>query len=155
MASNLTTSAMPIHGNGGHAKVVRELVLTPTDGWIIAVGDNAARQQEVRRIPHIYAIGVHPSATVSPTAKLGPGTVVMAGAVVQADAIVGAHCILNTGCTLDHDCVIEDFAHIAPGVHLCGGVKVGEGALIGVGSCAVPRSQVTQWSIVPAGSVIK
>jgi carbonic anhydrase/acetyltransferase-like protein (isoleucine patch superfamily) len=34
-------------------------------------------------------------------------------------------------------------------------VRIGEGALVGVGSCAVPGAQVTPWSVVPAGSVIK
>src|ERR1700674_3833998 len=100
---------MPIHGDGGHAKVVRELALT--DGWIVAVGDNAARQQESRKYKD-FAIGIHPSAVISPSAKIGPGTVVMEGVIVQADAKVGAHCILNSNCVVSHDCVIEDFAHI-------------------------------------------
>lgn len=145
---------MRIHGNGGHASVVKELEFVPSDGWIVAVGDNAARQQETRKYAR-FAIAKHPSAVVSITAKIGEGTVIMAGVVVQAGAVIGKHVILNTGCCVDHDCVIEDFAHIAPGVHLCGSVHVGEGALVGVGSCAVPGARVTPWIVVPAGSVLK
>lgn len=145
---------MPIHGNGGHASVVRELQFDPGDGWIIAVGDNAIRQKESRGYTK-FAIATHRSAVISPTAKIGEGTVIMAGVIVQANAVIGKHVILNTGCSVDHDCVIEDFAHIAPGVHLCGGVHVGEGALVGVGSCAVPEARVSPWIVVPAGSVVK
>ncbi len=145
---------MPIHGDGGHAAVVQELPLDNPDGWIIAVGDNSARQKEARKY-NLFARAIHPSAVISPSAVIGPGTVIMAGAIVQARAVIGAHVILNTGCTVDHDCVIEDFAHIAPGVHLCGGVRVGEGALVGVGSCAIPKAQVAPWRTIPAGSVLK
>lgn len=144
---------MPIHGNGGHAAVVRELEMRQ-EGWIVAVGDNGLRQKEARRYCR-FGIAIHKSAVVSPTAEIGEGTVIMAGAIVQARAKIGKHVIVNTGATVDHDCVIEDFAHIAPGVHLCGGVRIGEGALIGVGSCAVPGTTVTPWIVIPAGSVVK
>ncbi len=40
---------MPIHGNGGHAKVVRELPLSHPGGWIIAVGNNLDRRREVNK----------------------------------------------------------------------------------------------------------
>jgi acetyltransferase EpsM len=143
-----------IHGDGGHAKVVRELVFTPPDGWIIAVGDNGTRQKESRNYTH-FAVAQHKTAVISPSATIGEGTVVMAGAIVQAGAVIGKHVILNTNCSVDHDCLIEDFAHIAPGVHLCGGVHVGEGALVGVGSCAVPMARVSPWIMIPAGSVVK
>ena len=145
---------MPIHGNGGHAAVVRELRLDPPNRWIIAVGDNAARQKEARNYEY-FAIAIHSSAVISPTASIGTGTVVLEGAIVQARAIVGDHCIINAGAVVTHDCVIEDFVHLAPGVHLCGGVHVGEGALVGVGSCAVPVARISPWIVVPAGSVVK
>ena len=145
---------MPIHGNGGHAKVVRELTFNLRRGWIVAVGDNAARKREAARYT-AFAIGIHRTAVISPSASIGVGTVIMAGAIVQAGAVIGKHVILNTGCTVDHDCVVEDFAHIAPGVHLCGGVHIGEGALVGVGSCAVPKAKVAPWTLVKAGSVVK
>ena len=145
---------MPIHGNGGHAKVVREIGLWPAGGWIIAVGDNKARKRESKK--HLlYAIAIHDKAYVSTTAEIGMGTVVMAGAVVQAGSVIGRHCIINTGATVDHDCIIGDFAHIAPGVHLCGSVRVGEGALMGVGSCAIPGAKIKPWSLVRAGSVVR
>src|SRR5690349_12693888 len=92
--------SVPLHGKGGHASVVRELPMDPPDGWIIAVGNNAARQRESRRFRR-FAKAVHPAAVISPTATIGAGTVVMAGAVVQANAWIGRHVILNTGCSVD------------------------------------------------------
>lgn len=144
---------MPIHGDGGHAAVVRELNMT-SDGWIVAIGDNATRKRESSRYTD-FAKGFHPSAVVSPTATIGVGTVILENAVVQARAVIGCHVIVNCGAVIAHDCVIGDFAHIAPGVHLCGGVKVGIGALVGVGSCAIPRAVIGAWDIIGAGSVVK
>lgn len=147
---------MPIHGNGGHAKVVRGLDFTDPHGWIIAVGDNAARRKEALAHPErCYTTAIHATAIVSPNATIGTGTVVMAGVIVQDDAIIGDHCILNSGCVVEHDCVIEDYVHIAPGVNLCGGVHIGEGALIGVGCNAIPQARVEPWTVVRGGSLIK
>jgi sugar O-acyltransferase (sialic acid O-acetyltransferase NeuD family) len=145
---------VPIHGNGGHAAVVRELTITPADGWIVAVGDNSARRKESRNYER-FARGIHPSAVVSPSAIIGPGTVIMAGAVVQAQATIGAHCILNTGCSADHHAIVADYVHIGPGARLCGAVIVGEGAFIGAGAICLPGAKVPPWFVVSAGTVYK
>jgi len=148
---------LPIHGNGGHAAVVREIFSLKPEidtGWIIAIGDNSARRKEAKNYDE-WTIAIHPSAIVSPFARIGWGTVILEGAIVQAHAIVGAHCIINCGAVVTHDCTICDFAHIAPGVHLCGGVYVGTGALVGVGSCAIPGAKIEPWATIRAGSVIK
>lgn len=151
-----------VQGDGGHAKVVRELI-DATERFfnlefaIVAIGNNMVRKREVEKLSGKYifpTVLVHPTAFVSPSATLGVGTVVMPHAVVHSYARVGNHVIVNTGSTVDHDCVVEDFAHIAPGVHLCGGVFVGEGALVGVGSCAVPLAKIPAWSEVRAGSMV-
>lgn len=149
-----------IQGDGGHAKVVREILKLDRlsiarVGSIVAVGDNEHRRKEVERIGGPFTWAFHPSAIIPDGTAVGNGTVICAGAVIQPDVRIGKHVIINTGATVDHDCVIEDYAHIAPGVHLCGGVHVGEGALVGVGSCAVPGAKIPAWSLVKAGSVCK
>ena len=153
---------MLIIGNGGHAKVVRDVLaeqpISLGDDWsFIAVGNNSDRKKEaLRNFPKRgFARLIHPSAVISPSTRIGPGTIVMAGCVIQADVEIGNHVIINTGATVDHDCRIGDFAHIAPGVHLCGAVEVGEGALVGVGACAVPHAVIASWSLVKAGTVAK
>ena len=145
---------MKIIGNGGHAKVVRE-VMNPYEqdrGYtFVAIGDNRARKKEAEALrDRLFDTLIHPSAIVSRTVEIGAGTVIMAGAVVQANARIGKHVILNTGCTVDHDCVIEDYVHIAPGAHLCGDVHIGEGTLVGVGVGIAPGTRIPSWCVVKA-----
>lgn len=146
---------MHIQGNGGHAAVVREVIVAIGGDWqekfcFIAVGDNAARKREDSKLRSPSPTLIHPSAVVSESALVGEGTVIMAGAVVQANAVIGRHCIVNTCASVDHDCFVGDYAHIAPGAHLCGGVKVGEGALVGVGVGVPPCTEIPSWCIVKA-----
>ena len=142
-------------GDGGHAKVVRDILryrprVMNEEGWIVAVGDNANRKAEAEACPgpFINAISIH--AIVSSSAIYGEGTVICEGAIVQAGVKIGRHVIINAGAVITHDCVIEDFAHIAPGAHLCGNVHVGEGALVGVGVGVAPGARIPAWSICKA-----
>ena len=149
---------MKIVGNGGHAKVVRDVWAqhgpVPADSVFIAVGDNASRRKEALARPDaVFPVLIHPDAVISPSAHIGCGTIVMAGVVVQADAVIGDHVILNTGCTVDHDCVIGDYAHIAPGAHLCGNVHVGDGALVGVGVGIAPNTDIAPWVLIKAHAI--
>ena len=144
-------------GNGGHAKVCREVELKMRDilnrefaiTCFVAIGDNADRARAAKERLGPFATLIHPMTTIC-NANIGEGTVVMAHVVVQPNVKIGKHCILNTGCTVDHDCIIEDYAHIAPGAHLCGGVHVGEGALVGVGVAVAPGGKIPAWSIAKA-----
>ena len=156
---------MKIVGDGGHAKVVRQVIKARYLGFdlgsqfaFIAIGDNSDRKKEAVMAEASgckFPVLIHPSAVVDPSAKIGEGTVIMAGAVIQADAVIGKHCILNTCCSVDHDCVLGDYVHIAPGAHLCGGVKVGEGTLVGVGSRAVPGAVIGSWGLLRAGETAR
>lgn len=150
-------------GDGGHAKVVREVIAEAFPSWklalnrwfgpdyvFVAVGNNYHRRKEVNQSNGPFITLIHPAAHISPTARIGMGTIIMAGAVIQANVKIGRHCIINTGASVDHDCVIEDFVHIAPGVNLCGGVHVGEGSLLAVGLGFAPNSKIDAWSFVKA-----
>lgn len=151
-----------IIGDGGHAKVVRDVIVrmpveyTGEDVAFVAVGNNAQRQSEVSRMDGCkFPVLIHPCAIVAAGVEIGGGTVIMANALVQPGVKIGCHCILNSGAQADHDCTIGDFAHIAPGAVLCGGVTVGEGALVGAGAVCVPGAVIPPWSLVKAGSVAK
>ena len=142
-----------IHGDGGHAKVLRDIAITPHDAWVVAVGDNYERRKEAQRLQREgckFGVAIHAGAIVSPKAKIGEGSMIMAGAVIQADAVIGKHCIVNTCASVDHDSVLSDYVHIAPGAHLCGGVQVGEGAFIGTGVCVAPGYHIPAWTLVKA-----
>lgn len=159
---------MWVWGNGGHAKVVRQLVswkpisiiddadpLYPwkpeyaKDDGLIAIGDNATRKNVAEKAEQL-GVTFRIIAYWQPS----PGTVVMAGGIIQADATVGKHSIINTGATVDHDCNIGDFVHIAPGCHLCGNVTVGEGAFLGAGTIVTPGSVIEPWAFIKAGSLV-
>ena len=122
---------------------------------LIAIGNNAIRQQLAAKIQHLISSPVaHPSAIVDLTARFGAGTVVLHRAIVQADAQLGKHVIINTGASVDHDCIIQDFAQIGPGAVLCGNVRIGTGTLIGAGAVLLPGVSVGAWATVGAGSVV-
>jgi sugar O-acyltransferase (sialic acid O-acetyltransferase NeuD family) len=127
------------------------------DGFIIAIGDNAAR---ARLFAEFTASGLapvtvaHPSSIVGRDVAIGGGSFLAAGVIVNAGARIGADTILNTGCSIDHDCVIGEHSHVGPGATLCGAVTLGEGVLLGVASCASPGIAVGAWSIVGAGAAV-
>ncbi len=127
------------------------------DGFIVAIGDNAARAREYDR--HIAGgmtpiAVIHPSAVIAEQVEIGAGSFVAAGVIINVDARIGADAILNTGCTIDHDCTVGEHALIGPTASLCGGVSVGNGTLVGAGSSLVPRASVGDWSVVGAGAVV-
>lgn len=127
------------------------------DGFIVAIGDNAAR---ARHFEEYRASGleptsvIHPSAVIAGGALIGEGTFVAAGVIVNVDARIGADVILNTGCTVDHDCVIGSHALVGPLASLCGGVEIGGGVLLGAGVSVKPRTSVGAWSVVGAGAAV-
>ena len=148
---------MKIIGDGGHAKVVRDILHLMSyaelpNSAIVAIGDNASRKKESERCyaAFVYSMAIHPTAVIADDTDIGEGTVICAGAIIQPNVKIGKHCIINTGATVDHDCVIGDYAHIAPGAHLCGHVEVGEGALVGVGVGIAPMCKIPAWVLVKA-----
>ena len=148
---------MKIIGDGGHAKVIRELLTQYEIGWfsykdaVIAVGDNAARKKEAEKNADLrFPPLISKEAYLSKDTFVGEGTVIMPGAIIAPGANVGRFCIVNHNAVVDHDCVIGDYVHIAPGAHLCGHVEVGEGTLVGVGVGIAPMCKIPAWVLVKA-----
>ncbi len=126
----------------------------PTARAVVAIGNNATRQQVVARTQHAFTTVIHPSALVSRFASAGEGSMLLQGVIVQAQTAVGRHVIINTGAQIDHDCVLGDFVHVAPRAVLCGTVQVGEGALIGAGAVVLPGRVIGRGATIGAGSVV-
>jgi sugar O-acyltransferase (sialic acid O-acetyltransferase NeuD family) len=125
----------------------------PDAAVIVAIGDNAAREQAAARYLR-FGTAVHPSAAIGRDARVGDGSVVMAGAVVNAGSRIGNHCIVNTRAGIDHDCVLEDFASVAPGATLGGGVRLGRSAVISLGASVIHGCRVGDHAVVGAGAVV-
>jgi len=87
----------------------------PAEAYIIAIGNNAARQatyEKLQTAGKLLATIVSSQACVSDDAVLGAGSVVLPGAVVQSGARIGLNAIINAGAVVDHDAVIGDYAHV-------------------------------------------
>lgn len=133
-----------LYGNGGHAKVVAEMVhqlgyslvgsfdkehpynpdFHPNAKLIIAIGNNETRQRISEEVKHEYAILIHPAAVIAENVIIGKGSVVLANAVIQTDAYIGKHCIINAGAIIDHEAVVEDFVSIYPGAYIGGNAMI-------------------------------
>lgn len=155
-----------IYGRGGHAKVLKDLILlkghlfggnfddadpdlnyiyneNDTASLIIGVGNNQLRRSIAERVQHQFGTLIHPSAYVAHDAVIGEGTVILAGAVIQAGAHIGKHVIINANVVVDHDAVIEDFVSIYPGAYIGGGAIIRSGVTLEANSVITRNSEVT------------
>ncbi|MGF1634654.1 MAG: acetyltransferase [Phycisphaerae bacterium] len=126
-------------------------------GAIVAVGDNAVRQQLAREVVEAgleLVSAVHPTASVAASASIGPGVVVCRLAAVCVEVRLETACIVNTAAVVDHECVVGAGAHICPGVRLAGRVTVGERAFVGIGASVIQCRQIGEDAVVGAGAVV-
>lgn len=131
---------------------------TVADAAIVAVGNNALRQQLQQRLTQAgftLATVVHPRAVVSPTANLGVGCAVMAGAIIGTEAKLGRGVIVNSGAVVDHHCVVEDYGHLGVAAAMAGGTQLGAGAWMQAGSALGYGVKVPPGAILPPGSTFK
>lgn len=122
--------------------------------FLIAIGDNGARQRIAEELPLRWITAIHPSACVSPYAAVGCGTVIMPRAVVNAGAVIGAHCIINTGAIAEHDDRLEDYVHLSPASALGGTVSVGRGTHIGIGAVVRNNTRICGGCVIGGGAVV-
>ncbi|HEX6164798.1 MAG TPA: acetyltransferase [Vicinamibacterales bacterium] len=171
-------------GDGGHAKVVREILqvnpevevcrylaageddLLPSlikDGVthaLIAVGSTSSTAARQALFDRVTALGLemltatHPSAVISPSASIGAGTAIMAGVIVNAAARIGANVILNTAAIVEHDVIVGDHCHIAPGAIIGGGVTIGAGSHVGIGAVVRQGQRIGSHAVIGAGAVV-
>jgi sugar O-acyltransferase (sialic acid O-acetyltransferase NeuD family) len=126
----------------------------PHDAVVVAIGDNAIREQMSIKLAAPLYVARHPNATVGAAVEIGPGCMIAAGVVIAPVVMIGTGVILNTRCSVDHHCLIGSFAHIAPGVTIGGDVTIGVRALIGIGATVMPGRKVGANSIIGAGAVV-
>lgn len=133
-------------GNGGHASVLKDLILKkdlnlthafncdldydahvfPNAHLIVAIGANNIRKQIVKKIKHKFTTLIHPSAVIAHDVSIGEGTVILANAVIQSGVTIGKHCIVNANVVVDHNCIINNYCSIYPGAYLGSSVEITE-----------------------------
>jgi acetyltransferase EpsM len=140
-----------------HSQLALSQITTDSSSWIVAIGNNRIRKSIVEILEsqgYSFSTAIHPSAQIAMGVQIGAGTVIMANSVINTDSILGNHIIVNTGSTIDHDCNINHYSHIAPGCNLCGNVKLGVGVLLGVGTHVCPSTEIGDYTVCGAGSVV-
>ena len=162
---------MYILGQGGHAKVLNDMVgcseytkqickdeehlIEPKDDLVMGIGDINTRWEAFERYPpdQFFTV-VHPQAFVSLRARLARGVAVMAMAVVNAGAQIEDNVLINTGAQVDHDCIVGPHTVIAPGAVLCGRVELGVACKIGAGAIILEGVKLPDGTGVPAATLV-
>lgn len=127
------------------------------DGIVIAIGNNAIRQQKISEVESLcdkLVSVIHPSAIISPYASVDLGSVVLAGAVLNAFSTVGRGAIINTGAVVEHDVSLGECVHISPNATLAGGVRVGSLSWVGAGASIRQLVKIGNSVTVGMGSVV-
>lgn len=126
----------------------------------VAIGDNAAREDVVRRLlarvdEDRFPTLVDPRAFVSPYATLGPGTIVQPGVRVQPEALVRRFAWLGASAGVGHDTDLGDLVWIGGGAMVGGWSTIGARTFLGLNSVVLPRSRVGDDVVVGALSLVK
>jgi sugar O-acyltransferase (sialic acid O-acetyltransferase NeuD family) len=133
------------------------LAQTPHDAVIVAIGDNARREQMATyliRCGETLFTARHPHASVAADVEIGPGSTISAGAVITPGVRLGTGAILNTRCGVDHQTVIGDFAHVSCGATVGANVSIGARALVGLGASVLSNRHIGADTIIGAGAVV-
>jgi sugar O-acyltransferase (sialic acid O-acetyltransferase NeuD family) len=136
---------------------VAEAVLK-TEGFFIAIGDNAIREKIFNSLSNknLHPVNaIHPSAVIDGSATIATHGVMIAGnATINPLAKIGTGAICNTGCIIEHECVVGNFTHIAPGAVLCGNVKIGNNTFVGANAVIKQGVVIGNNVMIGAGAVV-
>lgn len=129
------------------------------DGFVVAVGDNAARASAVAGMratcPGLELVSaVHPAAVVAADAIVGPGATLMAGVVVSNGCVLGEGVLMGTRSSVDHDCSLGDYVSLAPGATTGGTVRIGSHTAIGLGADVIHAVSIGVHTVIGAGALV-
>jgi sugar O-acyltransferase (sialic acid O-acetyltransferase NeuD family) len=134
-----------------------ELHLTPHDGIVVAIGDNARRRTVTDELAHggeRIVTARHPFTSIARDARIGEGSMISAGAIVTPGATIGRGALLNTKASVDHQSVLGDFAHVSAGGTVGANCVIGDETLIALGASVASGVRVGARVVVGAGAVV-
>lgn len=163
-----------ILGNGGHAKVLAEMMKNTLEVAFIDKGEEVPERKSVND-SQLIVVGVGDmdlrrklwdeyssnycminvrSHLYGEVGEEHTGLQFMPGVVIQPGCTLGVNVLVNTSASIDHDCTIGAHCHVAPGATLCGGVTLGEGTFVGAGATIVEGATLEPGTFVPAGTLV-
>ena len=125
--------------------------------FIVAIGDNAKRQQI---FDNRCSCGEDSVSIISQTAIIGfyskieKGTFVAKKNYIGPEVQIGKDTIINTGSIIEHETIIGNHTHIAPGVTICGRCRIGNNVFIGAGATIKDNIEICDNVIIGAGAVV-
>jgi sugar O-acyltransferase (sialic acid O-acetyltransferase NeuD family) len=144
-------SGLPVLGT------LEQVAALPHDAVVVAIGDNAAREQVTRQLEAAgerLVTARHHFSSVAADVEIDDGCMISAGVVITPGAHLGRGVLVNTNASIDHDTAIGDFAHVAPGAVVGATVQIGARALIGTGATVMTGCAVGDDAVVGAGALV-
>lgn len=170
-------------GNGGHAKVCRDILGKPDMFYLsdtgkdepwrlgsfssvfeidnacfhLAIGPSTVRSKIARRMlkQDTPTFGVRSSSATVRKCYLGHGVFIGHQTHIGPGASLGSLSIINTAAIVEHDCIVGEGAFIGPGAVICGDVRIGNYAMIGAGAIVVPKMTIEDHARIPAGATVR
>jgi len=154
--------------NGLTVRHIREVMGDKTrsmDGYVVAVGDPAARKKIVETIEKAcIELGnpgrLQPDRVKSPTAvasddsQAGPGSILSDFALISPNASIGTHFHANIYSYVAHDCVVGNYVTLAPKAAVNGNVRIGDGVYIGTGAVIKPGVSIGNGAVIGMGAMV-
>jgi len=125
---------------------------------VVALGSPSLRRRVSEKLERIagncFATIIHPRAWIGEFVQIETGSIICAGTLITTNIQIGRHVHVNIGSTIGHDAVLCEYSTLNPSVNISGNVRIGAGCEIGTGSILIPHSNIDEWSIIGAGSVV-
>ena len=127
--------------------------------FVCAVGSAKVRKRIVEKLFSVnnkiqFGTLVDPSVEVSNTVYIGAGSIVCAHTILTVNIQIGNHTILNLDCTVGHDAVLKDYVTAYPSVNISGQCIIGSEVELGTGANIIQGLQITDHTIIGAGTVV-
>ena len=124
--------------------------------WIIAIGDNQARERYQVRIAQQgggFFNAIHPSAHMGHGVSIGEGVDVSGFCTLHSKSRIDDGALIEAGSVIGCDSHMGPFSRTGPNVSLLGGGRIGQRTLLGAGSVVGEDVSLGDDVILGAGGV--